>query len=171
MIITPDCEITTLDKVIPKQIVRDTHYDLSGRLSLVSSILDDDTTRALIHFDEDGPKYDIIKNPKSFTVLKYNQEPTLEIDQSEKFGINYNNIHEKNGLIIRNADTWIMTVALSQSHFSFRDKGYYDLNKGSLVNSIDLLSEVAIFGKWELYIQDTNLPHTEKVKIASFQQE
>jgi len=171
MIITPDGEITTLDKCLPKQIVRNIHYGLNGKLSLVSSISDEDTRRALIHFDEDGPKYQIIENSKSFKVFRYNQEPILEIDQSDKFGINYNNVYEKNGLIIRNSDTWIMQVTLSDSDFHFRNKGYYDLIKGSLVNPIDLLNDVAIFGKWEIYIQNTNLPHAEKVKIASFQQQ
>lgn len=166
MKIFPKCELLTLAACQPGQLVRDLESGEAGCFALVSDV-EESENRALILLGEDGPNYTVINTPENYNVLAYHGEAICEIDQQGPFDPPAMALFNKNGCVIYSKDSLTMNVSSYVSPVR-RDRGSYDLKSFCLVKPRNRISDIAVFGAWNLFLLDEENSGEERLDIYKF---
>lgn len=167
MIISPDCEIKPLSECDAGKLVRLVNHWGDGEFALVAD-LENGEGRALILFQEGTPVYLIDNNPAQLKVLAYSSDLIFEVDQHGPYEHNIRELYETSGCVILEGTRWLLNVREPNPEFR-PHRAQYDFETFQLVEVSREINNIAIFGRWSLYLGDRDTLREERVSIAAFE--
>ena len=150
MIILPDCEIKPLSECEAGRLVRLIGHLKDGEFALVGD-LENSEHRALILFQEGAPVYLIEKEPAKVKVLAYSSDLIFEVDHHGPYEPVVQKMYEASGCVIREGTHWLLNVQAPNNQFRLQ-RAQYDMDNFQLVGVSHEIQNIAIFGKWSLYL-------------------
>lgn len=167
MIILPDCAIKPLSECEAGKLVRLVRHWGNGEFALVAD-LKEGTGRALVLFQEGTPAYLIENNPAQLKVLAYSSDLIFEVDQLGPYETTIRELYETSGCVICEGTRWLLNVREANPRPPFA-RAQYDFEAFQLVEVSQELNNIAIFGKWALYLGARDTLRDERIRIAAFE--
>ena len=167
MIILPDCEIKPLSECNAGQLVRLIGHLKDGEFALVAD-LENRKDRALVLFQEGAPVYLIESEPEQIKVLAYSSDLIFEVDHHGPYEPIVQRMYETSGCVIREGTHWLLNVQEANNHFRIQ-RAQYDLKIFQLVEVSQELKNIAIFGKWSLYLGGRETLRKDRIRISTFE--
>jgi hypothetical protein len=167
MNVFPLCDNKPLNECQRGQVVRPLVYGRNAAFGIVATI-EDTEKLAVISFDEDGPTFAPISHPQQLQVLCYGDRCFLEVDHHGPFEGHARQLYEAKGAVIREQSRWLMNVWPERGGPSY-DRAQFDISNARLGCVSHDISDIAVFGKWALYVGDRSARPDSWLLIAAFE--
>ena len=152
MSIIPACEIRRLSDCDPGHLVRPLGHWPPAVFGIVGTI-EDGTDSALLLFQKPKPTYVTEDQPDLVSVLDYGNCWLIEVDHDGPFESRSEHMYEIPGCLIREKSRWLMKVRSEDERFPPRH-AQFDLTSFQLVRPGGVVDNIAVWGRWALYIGD-----------------
>ena len=167
MHISPKFEVKALSECEAGKLIRPLRKFGDGIFALVAN-LENNRRRALILLEEDGPVYVIEEHPDQHHVLEYAGGLIFELDQFGPYSSGFGEMFGEIGCVVLDGTRLLLNVRPGNIRFAF-DIMHFNCQTFLLENVNVQSHNVAVFGKWQVYIGDTKRSRDEWVKMASFE--
>lgn len=169
MEIFPRTTVQTLADCEPGQLVRSLGYGEADRLGVVFDLAEvGETRRGIVRLTSTPPVMEIDNPPEQTKVLAYVGKTVWKVDQNGPMETNARDLYDKSGVVIRNAETWLLNVTSPRN----RDLSYagFQLNlmTGEMTRYQEEFRGVAFFGAWSVFLEDEDRPFEDRWEIASY---
>ena len=167
MNILPEFEIKALSECKAGKLVRPLSHFGKENFALVADI-ENNHRRALILLQEDGPVFVIEDQSDHHHVLEYSGDVILELDQSGPFSAGFGKLYGQVGCMVHDATRSLLNVRPGDIRWG---PGIAQLNCQTFVLEYANIQSpnVAVFGKWKMYIGDMQGARERWVKVVSFE--
>lgn len=167
MNIIPACENKLLSECGAGHLVRPIGYWGQGEFAIVGT-LRESTDRALLLFRETGPSFTTVNGPDQVSVIDYGREWFLDVDHCGPFEASIRRMYEASGCLICEKSRWLINVRQDDGRFAYQ-RAQFDLTNSQLIRISDELNNIAVFGKWTLYLGDKLQSRDTWRRIAAFE--
>lgn len=167
MKIIPPCENKRLTECEIGNLVRPIGHWGQGEFAIVGN-LKEAADRVLLLFRDTLPSFAIINGPEQVHVLDYGDDWLLDIDHEGPFEPSIRQMYEASGCLIREKSRWVMNVRSDDGRFAHQ-RGQFDLTNSRLIPTSNDLNNIAVFGKWTLYLGRESQGRDTWRKIAGFE--
>lgn len=167
MNVFPLCDNKPLNECLPGHVIRPLVYAGDGAFAIVVTI-EGSEDLAVISFSEDGPSFAPISHPEQLQVLCYGGDCFLEIDHCGPFEGHAEALYNARGTVIREKSRWLMNVWPEQQPVSHQ-RAQFDISNARLGRVSHDINNIAVFGKWTLYLGDRFARPDSWLQVASFE--
>lgn len=167
MKVFPLCDNKPLNECQPGQLVRPLVHGRDAAFGIAATI-EDTEKLAVISFGEDGPSFAPVSHPQDLQVLCYGDGCFLEVDHHGPFEGRARELYEARGAVIREHSRWLMNVWSERVGPSY-DRAQFDVSNARLARVSHDINNIAVFGRWALYLGDRSARPDAWLQIAAFE--
>lgn len=164
MSIYPECKIRFLNDCEPGHLVRLLDFQSGGQFAITASLPSGDD-RALIIFQDNEPVFLTVSASDQKRVLNYGDNWFLNVDHCGPFEAPAQTMYEARGCLIREESCWLMNISLDGG----RCARQLNLSNSQLGRVSSQLTDIAVFGKWAIYLGDRSQSPDLWTKIFEFE--
>ena len=167
MNILPEFEIKALSDCKTGRLVRPLSHFGKEKFALVADIENSDR-RVLILLLEDGPVFVIEDQPDYHHVLEYNGDLILELDQRGPFSAGFGEMYGQVGCMVHDGTRSLLNVRPADIRWG-ADVAQFNCQTFMLEYARNQSRNIAVFGKWQMYIGDMDGARENWVGVAGFE--
>lgn len=169
MNIFPVAKVQTLAECKLGQLVRSLEHGEADRLGVVFDAQDqEEAVRGIVTISEDVPEFEVEPQPDQMSVLSYFGNIVWDVDHKGPLETNARNLFDKPGAIISDKDGWFLNVVSAGGFGISHRRMQLNLSTGVLERYRERLNKVAIFGAWEVYLEEQDRRHESRFEIVKF---
>jgi len=166
MTVIPACEIRSLTDCQPGQLVRPLNYRGDPDFAILGTV-DGADSLAFIFMRDQGATYSVFPPADHIRVLTFEDQWFIEVDHRGPFESRARDMYEAGSCLIREKSRWVLNVWTEDHHRPF-ERALFDLTSAELTYSAADINNMAVFGRWTLYLGDESAPRERWRKIAAY---